>query len=134
MQLRLSRVDYEKMVAHVQAQWPEEACGLLAGPEGQVRQVYLVENIRHSPVAYEMHGLEQVQAMVEMEAQGWDLLAIFHSHPHGPPFPSETDIELAFYPEAVYIIFALDEPGQWQARGFQIENGAVRPVPLEVAV
>src|SRR5262245_59359765 len=98
MRLRMTQADYEAMLAHLRANWPEEACGILAGQAGTVRQIYRVENIRHSPVAYEMEAAEQVRVMLEIEARGWELLGIFHSHPHGPPFPSETDIELAFYP------------------------------------
>src|SRR5262245_44840527 len=127
MLLRLSRLDYEKMERHVRAHWPEEACGLLAGPDGVGGRVYVIENIRHSPVAYEMEASEQVRVMVEVEAQGWELLAIFHSHPHGPPSPSQTDIELAYYPESVYLIWARDGQGAWQMRGFRIEQGQARP-------
>lgn len=132
MRLVIARADYETMVAHVRAHWPEEACGLLAGQGEAVRQVYLVENIRHSPTEYEMHTVEQVQAMLDMEARGWELAGIFHSHPHGPPKPSATDVALAYYPEAVYVICSPDAQGVWQAQGFRIEDGEVHPVPVEV--
>ena len=132
MRLRISQADYETMLAHVQAHWPEEACGLLAGQGEWVRQVYRIENIRHSPVAYEMHALEQVRAMIEIEARGWELRGIFHSHPQGPPVPSATDIELAYYPEAVYVICSPAEENAWQARGFRIEEGQVRPALLDI--
>lgn len=132
MRLMMSQADYDAMLAHVQAHWPEEACGLLAGQEQVVRQVYLIENIRHSPTEYEMHAVEQVRAMVETEARGWEVVGIFHSHPHGPPIPSETDVALAFYPEAVYVICSPDERAVWQARGFRIEAGNVTEVRIEV--
>ncbi len=134
MRLVMSQADYEAMVGHVRAHWPEEACGLLAGQAALrvVRQVYLIENIRHSPVEYEMHAVEQVRAMVEMEARDWELVGIFHSHPHGPPVPSETDVAQAYYPEAVYVICAPDERGAWQARGFRIEAGKVTEVLMNV--
>lgn len=132
MRLKMAQADYETMVGHVRARWPEEACGLLAGQGEVVRQVYLIENIRHSPVEYELHPTEQVRAMLEMEARGWELVGIFHSHPHGPPTPSATDVALAYYPEAVYVICAPDERGVWQARGFRIEAGEVAEVHLEI--
>ena len=131
MRLVMPRADYDAMVAHVRAHWPEEACGLLAGQGEAVRQVYLVENIRHSPTEYEMHTVEQVRAMLEMEAHGWELVGIFHSHPHGPPTPSETDVALAYYPEAVYVICSPDADGGWRVAGFRIENGEVDSVPVE---
>src|SRR5262245_15889291 len=114
MRLVMLQTDYDAMLAYVRANSPEEACGLLAGQGEIVRQVYFVENIRHSPVAYEMNAVEQVRAMVELEARGWEVVGIFHSHPHGPPVPSQTDIELAYYPEAVYVICAPDGQGGWQ--------------------
>jgi proteasome lid subunit RPN8/RPN11 len=128
----MARTDYEAMLAHVRAHWPEEAGGLLAGEGEAVRQVYRVENIRHSPVEYELHPETQVRAMMDMEARGWDLLAIFHSHPHGPPHPSVTDVAQAYYPEAVYLIFAPETNGEWQMRGFRIEAGKVSDVDVVV--
>jgi proteasome lid subunit RPN8/RPN11 len=120
------------MVEHV-ARWrPEEACGLLGGPPGQVARVYTVENVYHSPVAYLMDPAAQVGAMVEIEAAGWDVVGIFHSHPAGPPTPSETDVAQALYPEAVYVILAPDGPERWAMRGFLIDDGQVREVALEV--
>jgi proteasome lid subunit RPN8/RPN11 len=132
MRLVIAQADYDAMLAHVQVLWPEEACGILAGQGAVVRQVYFVENIRHSPVAYEMDGPEQVRVMLEIETRNLELVGIFHSHPHGPPIPSATDIELAYYPEAVYVICVPDDQGTWQAHGFRIENSKVKRVSVEV--
>ena len=74
----------------------------------------------------------QVEAMVEIEAAGWDVCGIFHSHPAGPPVPSATDVAQALYPEAVYVIVAPDRAGGWQMRGFLIDGGHVREVPLQL--
>ena len=132
LSLRLTRAHQAAMVAHVQSEWPNEACGLLGGPPGQVVRVYCLENTLHSPVAYFMDPTAQVQAMLELEALGWDVCGIFHSHPAGPAEPSATDVAQAYYPEAVYIIFAPAEPNGWAMRGFQIDNGRVAEVPLQV--
>ena len=120
------------MLAHVQAGLPNEACGLLGGPQGKVERVYGVENVYRSPVAYYMDPAAQVEAMVEIEAAGWDVCGIFHSHPAGPPVPSATDVAQALYAEAVYVIVAPDGAGGWQMRGFEIDSGHVREVPLEL--
>jgi [CysO sulfur-carrier protein]-S-L-cysteine hydrolase len=130
--LRLKRAHLAQMMAHVQQARPEEACGLLGGPLGQVERVYLVENIDHSPVSYQMDPTEQVRAMLEIEAAGWEITAIFHSHPAGPAVPSPTDVAQAFYPDAVYLIFAPDGPGSWGLRGFRIDQGRVWEVAVEV--
>jgi proteasome lid subunit RPN8/RPN11 len=79
-----------------------------------------------------MHPEQQVQAMLDIEARGWELAGIFHSHPNGPSVLSATDVRRAYYPEAVYLIISPDERGEWQGRGFHIEDGRVEAVPLRI--
>src|SRR5712692_3241781 len=104
--LRLNGAHGQAMLEHVRHWAPEEACGLLAGAPGQVERVYLIENVRHSRFDYFMDPDQQVRAMLEIDAAGWEVNGIFHSHPAGPPAPSLTDIHQAYYPDAVYIIWA----------------------------
>ncbi len=131
-QLRLTPEQLQSMLAHAQSEWPNEACGLLGGPPGLVRQVYPVENVRHSPVEYTMDPAEQVRVMLEIEAAGWEVCGIFHSHPAGPPVPSPSDVAQAYYPEAAYVILAPDRQGAWSARAFEIDGGRAREIGLEV--
>jgi proteasome lid subunit RPN8/RPN11 len=130
--LRLTQKQWSQMTAHVSALAPEEACGLLGGEGGRVRAVYPVENALHSPLAYTMEPQAQVETMMEIEEEGWDLVAIFHSHPGGPPVPSDTDVRQAYYPESLTIILSPGEAGAWQARAFQIDGGRV--VEAEIVV
>ena len=95
------------MLAHGQAEYPLEACGLLGGRNGRATHLYAIENKLHSPVRYEMEPLQQIQALLHIEDQGSDLLAIYHTHPHGPETPSPTDIALVTFPDAVYLIVSL---------------------------
>ena len=132
LRLILSKPDYELIREHVRAEWPNEACGLLAGEGGNVQRVYLVENKLHNPRAYEMDPVEQVRVLLEIEAAGWELSGIFHSHPSGPPFPSATDVAQAYYPDSVYLIFASDPQGEWQGRAFRIQSEHVEEVALQV--
>jgi proteasome lid subunit RPN8/RPN11 len=97
-----------------------------------VERVYCVANAYYSPVAYYMEPVAQVQAMVEIETAGWEIVGIFHSHPAGPPVPSATDIAQAYYPEAVYLILAPAGPETWGLRGFEIVDGRTREVALEI--
>lgn len=129
--LTLTTAQRDQMVAHVTRHAPEEACGILAGSAGSVVQVYPVENLLHNPVAYEMDPVQQVQAMLALEAQGWDLCGIFHSHPAGPPVPSATDLAQAYYPDAVYLILAPTGPA-WGVRGFSLADGRAQEVPLQL--
>jgi proteasome lid subunit RPN8/RPN11 len=132
MALILSPADYAAMLDHVQAECPNEACGLLAGSGADVRRIYPVENLAHSPTVYEMNPAGQIAAFLAMEALGWELSGIYHSHPAGPAEPSPTDIAQAYYPDSIYVIISPGASGAWQARGFQIAEGRVREVPLEV--
>ncbi len=124
--------DYQEMLAHVRQWYPLEACGLLAGGGQTVNAVYPIDNILRSPTAYEMEPTQQLNAMLDFEAQGESLLAIYHSHPQGPASPSETDIEKAYYPEAVYVIISLRETSKPTAAAYTIINGLVASVALKV--
>lgn len=118
--------------AHLTAQLPEEACGLLAGRAGRPDKVYTITNARHSSTHYEMEPAELLRALVEIDDNEWDLQAIFHSHPAGPPVPSPTDVAEAYYPDSAYLIFAPLAGGGWQARAFEIRAGQVRETPVVV--
>lgn len=96
-----------ELLAGLQAVYPEEGCGIIAGEGDRAVRLYPVENMLHSPVAYEMEPLQQVTAMLDLEADGLELLGIFHSHPGGPARPSSTDIAHAYYPDAVQVIVSL---------------------------
>jgi len=131
--LILSRALREEILAHADGLWPEEACGLLAGREGCAVCLYPVENMLHSPVAYEMEPVQQVRAMLAMEADGLELIAIYHSHPDGPARPSATDVAAAYYPDAVQLILSLANRGRPSLRAFTIIDGVVAEVDWSIA-
>lgn len=66
----------------------------------------------------------------ELPAQGMEIVAIYHSHPVSPAYPSQTDLDLAFWPEAVYIICSLADPDSPVVRGFRLRDGAVTEIDL----
>jgi proteasome lid subunit RPN8/RPN11 len=129
--LLLTPADAGRILAHVQAEWPLEACGLLGGMGRRVLQVYPVRNELASPVRYRVHPEDLIRVVQELESRGWELVGIYHSHPHGPPVPSPTDVAEAYYPESVYLI-AAPVQGEWRLRAFQIVNGQVREVPIRL--
>ena len=131
--LRLRAAHYAAMLAHLRSAYPEEACGLMAGVDGEVLRLYAVENRLHSPMAYEMEPLQQLQALQHMEDAGWELLAIYHSHPHGPEIPSAQDVAHAYYPDALHVIVSLARPEQPVVRLFAIRDGVVHEQVLTVA-
>lgn len=130
--LKIKRPLYQTMLAHLQAEYPREACGILAGPSGQAEHLYPIDNILRSPVAYEMDPQQQLAAMLDLESQGWQMTAIYHSHPTGPERPSPTDVAQAYYPESVYVIVSLADRENPVARGFGIENGRFHEVTLKI--
>jgi proteasome lid subunit RPN8/RPN11 len=129
--LILHKDHWQEMLEHVDGQAPLEACGLLAGRNGEVEKVLLVPNQAQSPVRFVMEPYEQLEAFNWIDSHELELLGIFHSHPAGPETVSVTDIEEAAY-EVVYMIWSRNQ-GNWQARGFWIENGSVSDVTLQIS-
>jgi proteasome lid subunit RPN8/RPN11 len=129
--LRISRQLLEEVIAHARAEAPNECCGMIATRDGAAVAVHRARNKAASPLRYEMDGLEQYQIQTAIEDAGLELGAIYHSHTRSAPRPSETDINLAFYPDAVYVIVGLDndEP---DVRAWRIIDGAVTEAALEV--
>ena len=130
--LTLSEALLAEMLAHVGGLWPEEGCGLLGGRDGRAVRLYPVENIHHSPVSFEMAPLQQIRAMLAMEAEGLELVAIYHSHPAGPARPSVTDVANAYYPDAVQLIISLSDRSRPSVRAFTIIDGIVAEADLTV--
>jgi [CysO sulfur-carrier protein]-S-L-cysteine hydrolase len=128
--LILSKEQLQEMTAYVNAHAPLESCGLLAGRNSTVEKIFFVRNQAQSPVRYVMDPIEQLHAFEWIEANGMDLLGIFHSHPTGPETVSPTDIAEAAY-AVTYVILAR-MAGVWRARGFWMENGDFREVTLQV--
>lgn len=128
MTLTVPTAVYNEMLAHVQAVYPQEGCGLLAGQRQQILAHYPITNVRQSPVAYEMDPRQQVQALWQMAQQQHTLLAIYHSHPAGPETPSESDVALATYPEAYYLIISLKTRHAPIMRAFSIRQGRIQAV------
>ena len=106
--LKIPKTIYDKMLAHARAEHPNECCGLLSGMENLVAKHHPMTNTDHSPVRYFMDPKEQFAVFKEMRENGTELLAIYHSHPHTEAYPSPTDVGLAYYPEATYIIISLE--------------------------
>ncbi len=127
--LRLSHEHYRLMREHVESCLPNEACGMAGGRDGRVETIIPVTNALASPVRFEMEPVEQLHAMLRLEELGLDIAAIFHSHPSGPPHPSQTDLELYAYPDSVALIW-WQENGDWQVRGFTIQEGIYAEVRL----
>jgi len=128
---------WESMQEHAARDAPLEACGLVNGriEKGSFQAVDLIPttNILHSPTRYQIDPHEQLNAFNEMESGGLELVAIYHSHPHGPEVPSTIDIKGAYYPESVHLIWSTHS-GAWNCRGFLIHNDTVQEVGLIITM
>jgi [CysO sulfur-carrier protein]-S-L-cysteine hydrolase len=129
--MRISRSIYEELVEHARAEAPNECCGLIGGGNGEAKSVYRARNAEASPLRYNLDPQDQFRIMSEMEERGEELSAIYHSHTASPAYPSQTDINLAAYPDAIYLIVSLAED-QAPLRGFEIRDGEVTEVDLAV--
>ncbi len=115
--IKLSKSDFEKILAHAESELPNEACGLIGGviEDGVkiIKKVYLLTNIDHSNEHFSLDPKEQLAAVKNMRAQGISPLGNWHSHPESPSRPSEEDKRLAYDSKASYMILSLmnrDEP------------------------
>ncbi len=129
--MRISRELHEEIVDHARSEAPNECCGMIASRDGEAVKVYRATNAAASPLRYEIDGAEQYRIQMQIEDSGLDLGAIYHSHTRTEPYPSQTDINLAFYPDALYLIVGLanEEP---EVRAFTIREGQVRGAQLEL--
>lgn len=120
------------MIAHLGQVYPEEGCGLLGGYKDRVSRISPIENIEHSLTRYAMDPAAQIGAMLAFEAEGLEMVAIYHSHPHSAPYPSETDLAHAFYPEAVYLIVSLQLPDAPEMRAFRLIGDRFEEVSFKI--
>jgi len=121
----------QEMIAQAKEEAPYEACGIIAGQEGRAVKLYRTANAEHSPTTYRLEPEEQYRIFIEMEEKGWELWAIYHSHPAFPASPSARDIKMAYFPESLYLIVSLaqEEP---EIRAFRIVEGEVREEGLVI--
>lgn len=105
--LRIKKEIYEEMLTHCINCLPYEACGILAGRDNLVTELYKIKNIESSSVSYFMEPKEQLKAMKDIRQKCLEMVAIFHSHPFGSACPSQKDLELAFY-DIYYIIVSIE--------------------------
>ena len=125
----------DQIFAYAREANPAECCGLIGGADCRVTSIYPLHNVAADPnVSYEAAPEDLFVAQRQMRDRGEKLLAIYHSHPRSAsPAPSETDVRLAYYPEAVYFIIGLAGP-QPLARAFRISEQEQRWEEVEYVI
>ena len=129
---QIDGVLFKEMAEHGLREFPNEACGLLAGRDGLSVRFFAMRNLDASPVSYRLDPKEQLRAFDEMDDGGFDLLGIFHTHTHSEAYPSETDKKLAFYPDTSYLVMSLSDRDHPVLRAFRIVEGEVAEEELTV--
>jgi proteasome lid subunit RPN8/RPN11 len=120
----------DEIVAHARAEAPQEACGLLAGRAASATRVIRCRNAHPTPVTrYAIDPREQLRAFRDMEANGEELVAIYHSHPITQPYPSPTDRAEAHYPDAFYVLVSLRDATP-ELRAYRVRDGWVREAEI----
>lgn len=129
--MRLPRGLLEEVFSHARRDAPSEACGWLAGHEGEVERVYPVPNAAEEPEAnFVMEPQAQISAMRAIREAGLEILGTYHSHPATPPVPSERDRELGLYPDIHHLIVSLSpEP---EARLWRITEDGLLSARLKI--
>ena len=104
----------EAIVAQARAEYPNESCGLIVGDRpaadgGTALRYVPMRNKAASQYRYEIDPTDLLHATIETDDAGETFWGIVHSHTHTPAAPSPTDVGLAFYPDALYLLVSLDE-------------------------
>ncbi|HEX4735873.1 MAG TPA: M67 family metallopeptidase [Thermoleophilaceae bacterium] len=126
--MEISQAQLDDVVAHAQADAPNECCGYMRLKDGTVDEVVRAQNLRSSPYGYEIDP-KSLLAANDLDDDGFGV-AIYHSHPRSPAEPSQTDINLAHYPHWLYVIVSL--AGEPQLRAWRIADGRVEEEPVDV--
>ena len=136
--LRIDQETYDAIVAHAKRDHPDEACGVVAGPEGSDRPERFVPmvNAASSPTFYEFDSTELLKLYRDMDARDEEPVVVYHSHTATEAYPSRTDTGLAMEPNAHYVVVSTREHGNSDGpvefRSYRIVDGQVTEEEVSV--
>ncbi|GAB1509090.1 M67 family metallopeptidase [Actinophytocola sp. KF-1] len=131
--LRIRRDLVDAIIAHARRDHPDEACGVIAGPEGSDRPERFIPmlNAARSPTFYEFDSADLLKLYREMDANDEVPVVIYHSHTATEAYPSRTDVSYASEPDAHYVLVSTrDETDEF--RSFRIVEGEISEEQVEV--
>jgi len=130
----LTREQLELVIAQAKRDAPNETWGMIGGKDNRAQKIFPMKNVSPTPVTrYVADPPELLKTVRAIEDEhGWDILAIYHTHPATEPYPSATDIAEAHYPDSIYIIISLKNPKQAKMRGYRIVEGKVAEITIEI--
>ncbi|MFC4946099.1 Mov34/MPN/PAD-1 family protein [Pseudonocardia sp. GCM10023141] len=123
-----------EIVAHARRDHPDEACGVIAGPEGSDRPERFIPmlNAARSPTFYEFDSGDLLRLYRDMDSRDEVPVVVYHSHTATEAYPSRTDISYASEPEAHYVLVSTREEGNDEFRSFRIVDGVVTEEDVDV--
>jgi proteasome lid subunit RPN8/RPN11 len=125
--LHLDQATVDEIVAHARADHPDEACGIVAMRDQRPTRVVRMTNVERSPTFYVMDPGELFATLREMAERGEDEegFVIYHSHTATEAYPSRTDVSIAGWPDAHYLLVSTRDPVEVEVRSFRIVEGEV---------
>ncbi len=105
---------------------------MIGGTDGEAISIHRTANAEASPLRYSIDAKELLDTYNAIEESGHELAAIYHSHTASPAYPSQTDVNLAGWPDLVYLIVSLENPGDPDLKGFFIRDRQISEAPLDV--
>lgn len=139
--MNLTKEQIAELVAQAREHSPYETCGLIGGKDGRAVHIYPIKNIAPDRVKrYLMEPQEQFTALSDIDKNGWDVLAIYHSHPATQAYPSQTDVNDAYdptfdeelYPGTNYILISLANPEMAQVRAYEFNHREITEITVQV--
>ena len=136
--LEIDQATYDAIVAHAKKDHPDEACGVVAGPEGSDRPERFIPmvNAARSPTFYEFDPVDLLKLYKQMDARDEEPVIVYHSHTATEAYPSRTDIGLASEPHAHYVLVSTREHGNSdgpvELRSYRIIDGEVAEEDVSV--
>lgn len=136
--MRIGQDLIDEIVAHSREARPrgergEECCGLIGGSDGAMTSVHRARNAAATWLRYEVHPSDQIRIMDRIEADGEDLVGIYHSHTNSEACPSQTDVNLAVnWPGMLWLICSLEDYDEPVVRAFRIDGDEVEEEDLDV--
>jgi proteasome lid subunit RPN8/RPN11 len=139
--MTLTHSQLDQLYEQMRRDTPHETCGMIGGKDGRALKIYPIKNVAENRIKhYYMDGADQIRAMQDMDDNGYDILAIYHSHPVSPASPSPTDLRDAWdsdlqelrYPDTIYIIMTLMNPDAPEIHGYLLNDQTVTEIPIVV--
>lgn len=130
--LKIKKDVFDKIVSHMKKEYPNEACGIIAGKGGVENQFIALKNTHESPTSYAMDPFDLLKVDKFLRAEGLEMLAIVHSHVATKAYPSKRDIEQATYPDASYVIISLSDMDSPDVRSYKIQDRNIEEEELKI--